>query len=285
MTPEERAQALALKPPTLGEHRSTTTGQPKLTGKALPKVEAAEGGSFIEGYAAVWDNVDLGHERMKRGAFAKSIQERVPTGRVKLMGTHFAWGGDMKQCVGTVTDAREDDYGLWFHAEMVPNDQEAAEAHNKVVTGHVGYCSVGYGPVRWQIVEEEEGEVLEHLECKLYEVTLTVQPMNEQALITAAKAMGLVTNDELDTMAQVLAISSGAPSEEGRAKLKALGTAKVAKVGKCLAELSAKVQALTDSSPNDTAKAQAKAADIQQLKSATARCRGQLAILALEMED
>lgn len=259
--------------------------QPKLTGKAVGDDAATpQGAGFIEGYAAVWGNTDLGGERMMRGAFVKSVQERVPQGRVKLMAKHFAWGGDVHDCIGTVTAAKEDEYGLWFHADLVPDNEQVADVLNKVKTGHVGYCSVGYGTVRWQYVQEDEGdEVLEHLECKLYEVTLTVQPMNELAMITAAKALGLTAEAELAGLDGLLTADPRTP--EGRAQLAAAGPDKLAKVQQVLGALCAKVNSLLEDAPQDTGDGDVPpAADLHALARTTARCKAQLAITVLEWE-
>lgn len=141
----------------------------------------------IEGYAAVWDVVDLQDEIIRRGAFAKSLRERVPAGKVKLMVRHFAHGGDVPEVIGTITEMKEDATGLFFRARLagVPPAQQARQL---VLEGHVDGCSIGFLPVRWRWTDVDGRRVLEHLECKAVEVTLTVRPANEQARITGAKA-------------------------------------------------------------------------------------------------
>jgi hypothetical protein len=189
----------------------------------------AEGGGsdagFVEGYAATWDNVDLGDEVMRRGAFAKSIRERVPAGHVALMVKHFAHGGDVLDCVGQVTSAKEDDVGLFFHADFIPDDELAANVRNKVVRKIVKACSVGYGPITWGFTEIDGREVIEHTESKLYEVTLTLVPMNEQALLTAAKSLGVPAED-LDAVAAVMSIGAGT-LEDSRSQIDVVGRDKV----------------------------------------------------------
>jgi len=161
------------------------------TDKAQGKAEAGSG--WVEGYAFVWDNIDKQRELMVRGAFARSIQQVVPAGKVKLMAKHFSEGADVMENIGTVTEAREDDYGLWVHAEF-SSVQDAQDIRTKVTEGHIKYLSGGFRPIQWEFREpvDENGNpkpaILAHLECALLETTVTNRPVNELAVIVAAKS-------------------------------------------------------------------------------------------------
>ena len=161
------------------------TADGRLAAAAL--VTPAAGHGFIEGYAAIWDTVDLQNEIIRRGAFSQSIRERVPAGKVKLMVRHFAHGGDVPELIGTVTEMREDDHGLSFHADFAGTPL-AQQTRQLVTEGHVDGCSIGFLPLRWHWTRINGRPVLEHTECKAVEVTVTAQPANEQARITRAKA-------------------------------------------------------------------------------------------------
>lgn len=81
-------------------------------------------GLTLEGYAAVWDSPTLidswegtFNERIRRGAFRKSIRERTPRmqfdhGRHPLIGSIP---------IGTIETVREDDAGLWTSARLSDN--------------------------------------------------------------------------------------------------------------------------------------------------------------------
>lgn len=155
---------------------------------------------WIEGYAAVWDNVDHQGEVMRKGAFAKSVQEAVPAGKVKLMVKHYVHGGSVLECIGTVREAKEDDYGLWFRAEL-SKVQLAQDVRTKVLEGHVDGCSVGYRSLQYGWLTLDDREVLEHKECAWLETTITVMPANELAVITGAKSM----SEEIRTIKEKLA--------------------------------------------------------------------------------
>lgn len=142
---------------------------------------------WIEGYAATFGNIDNYDEAIEPGAFQKTIQERVKAGKVKLMVVHFAHGGSTRDIIGTVTEAKEDEYGLWIHGEFTSTDL-AQDTRTQVTEGHVENMSVGYVPIDWETETDDDGkEVVRHKEMALYDVVITAVPVNEQAVITAAK--------------------------------------------------------------------------------------------------
>lgn len=149
---------------------------------------ASSPNGYLEGYLAVFGNVDQYGDRIIPGAFAKTITERVPAGKVPLVTRHFAHGGDGGDAIGLITFAKEDDYGLWIHADYSA-DVEAQRMRNKIEEGLVWGLSVGYELIRYQEVIEEGHHILELLEMKLLEGTVTCRPANELAVITAAKSL------------------------------------------------------------------------------------------------
>lgn len=143
---------------------------------------------YIEGYLAVFNNVDQQGDRIIKGAFSKSIAERVSAGKVPLMAVHFAHGGDVKEVIGIITQAKEDDYGLWVHAEL-SSTPLAQEIRVKVMEGMIWGLSVGYNLLKWQESKVDDRYILDLLECRLVEGTVTVHPANELAVITSAKSV------------------------------------------------------------------------------------------------
>jgi HK97 family phage prohead protease len=111
--------------------------------KAAPVVPGQPDAGWIEGYVAVYGNIDAGGEIMARGCFTRSIHRNVPTGKVKLMVRHFSKGGDVMDVIGTVTQAKEDPFGLWIHAKLSSVDL-AQEVRTKILEGHIKGLSVGY---------------------------------------------------------------------------------------------------------------------------------------------
>lgn len=148
----------------------------------------SDGSGYLEGYVAAFGNVDEGGDRIVRGAFAKTIQERVPAGKVPLMARHWAYGGDAVDAIGKITEAKEDEYGLWIHAEF-SSAPSAQEIRTKIQEGILWGLSIGYELIKWQETKEDNRVIVDLLEIKLLEATVTAHPMNEQAVITAAKSL------------------------------------------------------------------------------------------------
>lgn len=239
-----------------GDTRALSIPTEHMQIKTVSKEDAEEGFGYIEGYSAIWDLIDADREKFRRGAFKKTIKERVPKRKrgeslkdhiarceVKLMTRHIGHGGGLQETIGTVTDGKEDDIGLWYHAEL-SSLQNAQDAKTLVEEGHVRKNSVGFGVVgiEWEELEGYDREILTYTECKWYENTLTIIPANENAVITASKSLGNISSilDGLD-------VGSLSPEDRdrliydsfgGRSGLKALGVS--------LAELREKITALLE---------------------------------------
>ncbi|MGE5589208.1 MAG: HK97 family phage prohead protease [Bacillota bacterium] len=138
----------------------------------------------IEGYASTWD-LDQGGDIIVKGAFAKTVQERVPAGLVKLLDSHY-WDG--QHTIGTVTQAREDDRGLYIVASLA-GTPDAQAIRQKVMEGHLNRFSIGFEVVRERWQRDAAGNMVRYIdELKLYEVSVVPFPMNEQATVTGVKA-------------------------------------------------------------------------------------------------
>lgn len=170
------------------DHRAAHVANAGLKAKALA---AAADNGWLEGYAAVYGNTDAQGEIILPGAFARSIGQVIPAGKIPLMIKHQAAGGDVTETIGLVTEAREDDHGLWIHAEFsaVKNAQDTRQ---KVLEGSITGLSVGFRDIRATIepmmVGGVEKPAIMHRECALVEVTVTNRPANLQAEITGAKS-------------------------------------------------------------------------------------------------
>ncbi len=147
------------------------------------KLEVDEGERIIEGYASIFDNVDLGGDMVVRGAFEKTIAERGPAGQnlIKV----FWWHQDP---IGYPLDIREDEKGLWTRARIskTPRGDEALTLARDGVAAHMSFA---YDVVGEPEIDEKDGQEIRILrELKLYEFGPVIWPMNEAAVVTAAKA-------------------------------------------------------------------------------------------------
>jgi HK97 family phage prohead protease len=140
-------------------------------------------GGFIEGYASVFNNVDLGGDVVVPGAFKKTLKERLTRNAIKLVDSHNIHEGT-SAVIGVVTDAKEDETGLWFKSRlsMVPRAQEI---RTKVREGILDSTSFGYDTVK----ATDGADGVRYLkELKLYEVSVVIWGMNPLASINAVKS-------------------------------------------------------------------------------------------------
>jgi len=138
----------------------------------------------LEGIASVFGVVDEQGDIVEKGAFTKTIEERVPRGLVRLMDSHRY---DISHTLGTVREAKETDLGLWFSADLAstPDAQVAAQ---KAAEGHLK-LSIGYQTVNdaW---EKQNGRMVRKLkEVKLLEISLVPLAANESTAVTLVKAV------------------------------------------------------------------------------------------------
>lgn len=141
-------------------------------------------GGFIEGYASVFNNVDNGGDVVVNGAFKKTLKERLPNNAIKLVDSHKINEGTAA-VIGTVSDAKEDDYGLWFRGK-VSSVQRAQDVRTKVKEGILDATSFGYDVVK--STPDQKAGVVYLKELKLYEVSIVIWGMNPLSKLTAAKS-------------------------------------------------------------------------------------------------
>jgi uncharacterized protein len=138
---------------------------------------------ILEGYAAVFGNVDRDNEVIVPGAFAKSIQDFKQSG---FLCNQHNW----KEELGTITDAKEDDRGLLISAEFysTPDAQQVRQRlAEKMARGRQQGMSIGY---RVKQAEKRNG-VRQLLELDLLEVSVVTVPANPQARVSAVKELDL----------------------------------------------------------------------------------------------
>jgi HK97 family phage prohead protease len=142
--------------------------------------DITDDGQFT-GFAAVYGNVDLGGDVIERGAFRKTLAERQL--RAPVFHEH-------KYAVGSAT-LEDTEFGLKTIGKFNLDKQSAREAYSDLkfykAEGIRMGMSIGYMPVGERPSFRDDGaRVLKEL--KIFEVTLTLTPMNERAGVTEVKA-------------------------------------------------------------------------------------------------
>jgi HK97 family phage prohead protease len=121
------------------------------SGKLISNFQEDLDKRIINGYLATWGTVNDYGEKVIKGAFTKSIQERGPnsSGNYKLL---FLWMHDTDDPLAAFAELVEDDYGLRFKTlplDDVPNGDRCIK---QIRSGTLNQFSYGFDYI-WDKVE------------------------------------------------------------------------------------------------------------------------------------
>ncbi len=139
-------------------------------------IKAASDDGHIEGLGAVFGNVDLGFDRIERGAFRETLKQ-LKDG-VPMLWQHFS---DVP--IGLWEGLRETRKGLEVDGQINLDVQQGREARSLTKQGAVKGLSIGYIPKDFEF--EDEIRVLKRVD--LIEVSLATFPMNPEARVAGVK--------------------------------------------------------------------------------------------------
>ncbi len=147
------------------------------------KIDRVENSGEFCGYAAIFDNVDLGGDVVDRGAFINTLE--ATQGRVPILDHH-----DPKKHIGWNLEAREDEHGLFVCGQLNLEVQLARERLSLMkqasqVGGRTG-LSIGFRSIK-EIPDQQRPEIRHLQELQLIEYSLVIFPMNTEAGVTHIK--------------------------------------------------------------------------------------------------
>jgi len=151
---------------------------------AIEFKEVTEAGQF-EGHAAVFNNVDLGGDRIKRPAFRRTIEETG--GKWPVLMGHL-----MSRPVGFSTYAEEDGKGLLVRGEFTLDADDGRNAY--ALVKHAAKLkqpfglSIGYGVAKDGAKFNSETGVRDLTDLDVYEFSLAAVPMNQRARVARVKS-------------------------------------------------------------------------------------------------
>jgi len=161
---------------------------PDFTKVTVVEEEGSSSG-YLEGYASVFNNVDLGGDVVRKGAFKKTIRERLKKGMILLYDSHAVYEGT-SAVIGAVTAAEERDEGLWFHASFSAVAR-AQDVRTKVKEKILRALSFGYDVIKSAPSTEFGEDVTELVELRLWEISVVPWGMNPKAASDVVKGIGL----------------------------------------------------------------------------------------------
>lgn len=144
------------------------------------EVKASDDQGNFEGYAAVFNNVDLGDDVILPGAFTKVKTTRA--GRLKLALFH-----DLTRLVGSA-DFTQDSHGLYIKGKVNLAVSYARDAYELMKEGTLDSMSIGFNTIL-AAYEEREGRSIRIIkQAELWEASLVPFGMNPEAQITDVKS-------------------------------------------------------------------------------------------------
>lgn len=138
----------------------------------------------FEAIVAVFGNVDLGGDRIVKGAFADSLKAWESKGRPIPVVFSHDWG-NLDAHIGEVISAKETDEGLHVRAQLDMDDPPAAKVFRLMQRGTLAEFSFAY-----DIVEEKlQNGANELLKLDVIEVGPTLKGMNPETQLLGVKAL------------------------------------------------------------------------------------------------
>lgn len=143
-----------------------------------------DGKGIFEAYVSIFGNIDLGGDRVVKGAFADSLKSWEAKGRpIPVIFSHD-WG-TLSSHIGEVTEAKEDDTGLWVKAQLDMDDPAAAKVFRLMKRGTLAEFSFAY-----DVVEEKlQNGANELLKLDVIEVGPTLKGMNPATQLQTIKSL------------------------------------------------------------------------------------------------
>jgi HK97 family phage prohead protease len=145
-------------------------------GKVVKDVDMSK--RLVSGYFSAFDNIDSDRDVIRKGAFAKTIQENKK--RVKHLFNH-----NRDILIGKLQEISEDDYGLFFVSKMSETDdgqRALIRYQEEIIDEH----SIGF-----EIMRERYDNVLkanEIQEIRLYEGSAVTWGANEMTPVVGIKS-------------------------------------------------------------------------------------------------
>jgi HK97 family phage prohead protease len=164
--------------------------------------------NVFEGYASVFGNVDSYGDVVLPGAFKRTLQNRKSARNKSFP---VLWQHSSYEPFGYTLDIEEDSHGLKVRGKLIAESGEAKQRLALVKAGVVDGMSFGYSVVDAEKTDNEDGFAdmkgcrRKLKELKLYEVTLTNIPANEEAGVLSVKS----AEEIMDVVSRLSALVEG----------------------------------------------------------------------------
>lgn len=146
---------------------------------ARMEIKMLDKAGTFSGYASLFGAVDLGKDRVERGAFLRSLARRGADG-VRMLFQH-----DPAEPIGTWRVIREDGRGLYVEGLLSDGVSRAREVRELIRARAVDGLSIGFQTVRAK--SDPKTGIRQILEADLWEISIVTFPMLPGARISDVK--------------------------------------------------------------------------------------------------
>ncbi|MGM7342808.1 HK97 family phage prohead protease [Acinetobacter baumannii] len=151
--------------------------------KLTLEIKATQEGGFFSGYLAAFDNLDSHGDIIRKGAFAKTLQEWKAKGKYPAI----FWDHNPSEPIGIFTEMREDEKGLYVEGRLLIDDVPRAKATYALMkVGAIDGMSIGYITKFYR--RDPDSLIRELLELELVEGSIVAFPSNPETLISSVKS-------------------------------------------------------------------------------------------------
>ena len=176
-----------------------------------------EGNRKVSGYLAAFGNVDSDGDVILKGAFAKSLQERGVNSSSKRK-IAYLWQHNMSEPIGRFTELREDEYGLYFEAELddIPLGDRVMKQYQ---SGTLNQHSIGFNYV-WDKTEVDPNDdnVWVLKEVNLFEGSVVTLASNENTPYLGMKGANIEAEGQVLSKQTEAFLRSLTPEQEHEAR-------------------------------------------------------------------
>ena len=140
------------------------------------KIKGVDDAGKFTGIGAVYNNVDLGGDKILPGAFTRTLAaaKQFP----------LLWQHNPGDPIGSVK-VSDSPQGLMVEGQLLLSVPTAMTAYEFLKAGIIKGLSIGYDTIKSEFVDG----VRELKELRLWEISCVTFPMNESAMVTGIKAM------------------------------------------------------------------------------------------------
>lgn len=145
------------------------------------EIKSLEETGLFSGYGAVFGNKDSYGDVIEPGAFSVSLTAHAARkSRPKMF-----WQHNMHEPIGSWSEMKEDNTGLWVAGKLNMDVQRGREAYSLLKAGDIDGLSIGYQTVKSE--PDKKNGVLLLKQLELIEVSVVSVGANDRALIDAVK--------------------------------------------------------------------------------------------------